>query len=224
MRKILTALAIITASGVAAQNKAVVADDRSNVFTQQTMNSAPFSSQKYVSLVSGHPYYSEAWMRGTIITLDSAKFENLTVRLDLNDNKIIYKNDKNEELVSVAPVKAIWINDPVVGRELEFEQVNGVFYLVLTDGPVKLYKQYFKKMVESKAYASSITEQSMMTDEQYFVGLVTGMARLKKPKDLASVFPGKSKEISDLVSSKKLNGKKESDYIEVVEYYNSITK
>ena len=222
MRKSLTGLALLAVSFSYAQQKAIVADDRSNFFTVQKMAGAQYSSQKYVSFVSGDPFYRDAWLTGSIVTMDSLKLDKLLLKLDFIENVIIHKNEKNEEMVCTVPVKEVWLNDPVSGKDVEFVQLNKVLYQKLSDGPVILYKQYFKKIVESKSYASSVTEQSIISEEHYYVGLVTGLVRIKKPKDLASVFPGKASEINDYVSQKKLNGKKESDYIAIVDYYNTL--
>ena len=77
-------------------------------------------------------------------------------------------------------------------------------------------------MIESKAYGSSLTEQSIQTDERFFIVVKNIFTRVKTPTEIADLIPDKRQAMLDYIKKNKLNGKKEADYISTVEYYNSL--
>lgn len=186
----------------------------------------PVSTAKYIKLTSGSPYFKEVWMKGAISTPDSAEYINLRLRLDLLENSLLYLNDKNEEMISVVPINKVSLRDTVTGANYLFvhlpEDAN-TWYQVLTIGKLSLYKQHHKYMSETKAYASSITEQSIRTEERYVVYFNHVLTRIKKPKEIAELVPSKNyRAMMDYIEKEKLSGKKESDFIAAIEYYNSL--
>lgn len=190
----------------------------------------PLNSAKYIKIASGSPYLSEKWMRGALATADSVEYGNLRLKLDLLDNSVIYLNDKNEEMICSTPVSKITMRDSASGKTYYFisgssipgaESVN-TWYEVLTSGKVTLYKQHFKDIYETKPYGSSVTEQNIRSSERYFVQVGNSFSRIKKPKDIVDLVPDKKKQVSDFINNQKLSGKKETDYIQTVELYNSL--
>jgi hypothetical protein len=195
-----------------------------------TTGGFPVSTAKYIRLVAGSPYFSETWMKGTIITRDSIQYSNIPLKLDLLEGSLVYLNNNNEEMISVVPAIKVSLNDTVNGKYYLFVHssvissvppVNG-WYQVLTGGVVTLYKQYFKNIYESKAYGSSVTEQTIRTDERYFIDINHTLTRVKKLQDIAELSANKKQELTDYIQKNKLSGKKESDFIAIAEYYNSL--
>lgn len=202
-----------------------------NVF--YTTGGHPVSSAKYIRIAGGSPYLTETWMKGTIETPDSIEYKNLRLRLDLFENTLLYLNENNEEMVSVMPIGrvSLWDTATVRGKSYYFihlpaavagEGSDKVWYQVLTAGNISLYKQYYKYKYESKAYASSVTEETIRTEERYFIETNNTLTRVKKLKDIADIVPNKKQEVADFIKKEKLGGKKDADYIAVVDYYNSL--
>jgi hypothetical protein len=190
-----------------------------------TAGGHPVSAAKYVRLTGGSPYFSENWMKGAIIVSDSMEYSNLRLRLDLLDNTLLYLNDNNEEMVSVSPINKVSLRDTTTGANYLFtyDDAHKSWYQVLSMGKVSLYKQHFKQMVENKPYGSSITEQTIRTEERYFIMSNNMLTRIKKPKDIAEQIGGRHyKAVSEYIEKEKLNGKKEKDFVAAIEYYNSL--
>ncbi|MEO8404621.1 MAG: hypothetical protein ABI480_08505 [Chitinophagaceae bacterium] len=194
-----------------------------------TAGGAPFSSTKYTQLTGGSPYFSETWMKGAIETYDSLQYPNILSRLDLVENTVIYLNPEKQEMVSIVPINRISLHDTISGQTYLFVHLpatsgasDKIWYQQLSMGKVSLYKQYFKDMRESKAYGSSITEQSINTDERYFLMSNGALIRVKKLKDISDLVPAKKQQIDDFVKAQRLSGKKDGDFVMVMEYINSL--
>jgi hypothetical protein len=189
----------------------------------------PLNSTKYIKIASGSPYLKDYFMTGSLATSDSVEYENLRLKLDLLEGSISYVNDKGEELICSTPASKISLFDSVSGKMYTF--INGssipgadpkVWYQALSVGKVNLYKHIFKDIFESKPYGSSVTEQTIRTSDRYFVSVNNTFVRVKKPKEIAENVSKNSKELADFIDKEKLSGKKEYDYIEAVEHYNSL--
>jgi len=77
-------------------------------------------------------------------------------------------------------------------------------------------------MFENKPYGSATVEQTIQTDLHFFVLLSGKWIKLKKLKDLPTVFPDKKDEISKFISDKKLSGDNEKNFEAIVTHYNSL--
>lgn len=234
MKTSLLFAALCINTGIYAQQQVIDVDKNpmplsSRVF--YTTGGQPFSSNKYVRLTSGSPYFSDDWMKGYLLTKDSVGYSGMLLKLDLLDNVLIYLNDKNQEFVSSLPMRIVTLKDTVSNRTYIFTHSSSVpgapdkertWYEVLAQGKAVLYKQYAKSIYESKAYASSITEQSVITDEKYFIGTGSQLIRVKKIKDIPSVLSDKKKELETFINQNRLSGKTSDDYKLLITYYNSL--
>jgi hypothetical protein len=73
-----------------------------------------------------------------------------------------------------------------------------------------------------KPYGSATIEQTIDTFGQYFVDVSSVLNRVKKFKDLSDLLKDKKDELNKYISSKKLTGKTDQDYIDLVTYYNKL--
>ncbi|HEU4860222.1 MAG TPA: hypothetical protein VFT15_10315, partial [Chitinophagaceae bacterium] len=77
-------------------------------------------------------------------------------------------------------------------------------------------------LLENKPYGSATVEQIIRTDTRYYV-LVNGQwTKVKKLKDLTTLFPDKKDEVFKFISDKKLSGDSEANFAAIVSYYNSL--
>ncbi|MEO7982676.1 MAG: hypothetical protein ABI688_01215 [Bacteroidota bacterium] len=191
----------------------------------------PVVDAKYVRMVSGTPYFSEIWMKGSILINDSIAFNEMLLRLDLLEGSFIYLSEKKEEMTSVQPVKAVSLLDTTTGKKYLFVHSSYIagttpgekgWYQLLTGEKLTLFKQYFKRMVESKAYGSSVTEQSIETEQRYFIAVNKSFIRLKSPGDIAKLVTNNKQALEDYIEKNKLKGKNEADYIAAVKFYDSL--
>lgn len=191
-----------------------------------TVAGQPFSSAKYTSVVAGSPFFKDQWMKAAL-AFDTVSYGggNLRVKLDLVDNTIVYLNEHGQEMISVSEVNQVSLLDSITGKNYLFEHVPGEgnkWFQVVSIGTLSFYKLHHKFMQETKAYGSSVTEQTIKTEERYYVVFNNKATRIKKPKDMVDLVAIRhSKELAAYIESQKLSGKKESDFVAAVEYYNS---
>jgi|SRR5687768_3202011 len=194
-------------------------------------SSFPITNAKYVRLVSGSPFFSETWMKADVLAHDSSVYKISKLRLDLLEGIIIYRNDKNEEMTSDQSFKAISLTDTISGKNYVFVHSSFIagtdpkeknWYELLIGKNITLFKQYHKRMVESKAYASSVTEQNIETEERFFIALNGMFTRVKTASDIAKLVVTNKKVFQDYIEKNKLKGKTEAELITAVEYYDSL--
>jgi len=190
----------------------------------------PVSTAKYVRVTSGTPYFSETWMPGRAVLSGGKNCDSLRLRVDLLSNEVQYIGKGGSELIASTPLRSITLIDSVKGKENFFVHSEYMspappetgWYQLLTAGNATLYKRINKKITETKAYGSSVTEQNILTTEQYYV-LTNGVyTKVKKMKELPELFANKSADLSNYISSRKLSGKSEQDYVDVVTQYNTL--
>ncbi|MFT3910739.1 MAG: hypothetical protein QM737_15080 [Ferruginibacter sp.] len=183
----------------------------------------------YVTVTSGSPYFSENWMVSDIYITDSMVARKVRVKLNLLNGSFLYMNNKNEELVSEQPVLKITMSDTLTKTNYSFLHFSGTaknpgksWYQVLAGKKFILLKKYNKKIVESKIYASSITEQDIRTTEDYLIGYSNNLIPLKKFSAIIELAGNNGNKIEQYISMNHLSVKKEADLISVINYYNSL--
>ena len=191
----------------------------------------PVPNAKYVRLVSGSPYFNGTWMKSEIMVNDSVVVTGPLLRLDMLDGTLIYINDKGEEMTSDQSFKAVSLTDTSNGKNYVFVHSSFIagtspkektWYELLTGTTVTLFKQYYKRMIEAKAYASSVTEQTIETEARYFIALNNTFTRIKTGSDIAKLVVTNKKALQDYIEKNKLKGKSEAELIAVIEYYDSL--
>ena len=213
--------------------KVNVEDNRSlDNRTLLTAGGVPLSSTKYFKIAGGTPYFSDTWMKGTIVTPQKMEFKNLRLKIDLLENIIVFLTPDNEERINTENVDKIILEDTVNHKGYLFVHSSTVdhtstsktWYQVLALGPVNLYKENAKNIYEAKPYGSSVTEQTIRDMNRYYVFTNHQFARIKVPADLVSLLSNHKKEVEEYIKSNKLKGKKEEDFQSVVNYYNSLAQ
>jgi hypothetical protein len=192
---------------------------------------APVSSTKYVKIVAGTPYFSETWMRAQLEMERGTIYQRILVRLDLMANELQYVGPNGTELIATTPVKTVTLKDSITQKEYKF--VNSVFlqlskdmehgwYQQLTSGTATLYKKAQKSIKEDKPYGSATVEQTINTYSQYYIDIKSSLTLIKKIKEIPDLLKDKKDELVKYISSHKLSGKTDEDYIELVTYYNTL--
>ena len=234
MKKLLLIALPLLALQAQAQNNVVDVDKNTKPLDNREFYASggfPLSSTKYVQVTGGTPYLSENWMKATIVTPNGNAYNNLRLKVDLIDNSVIYLNPAGEEMVCIAPLNRISLRDTTTGKVFLLESTSSLagysgdkgWLELLSGGNLTLYKQTSKSISESKAYGSSVTEQRIRASEKYLVSIGGVVTRIKKVKEIADLVPAaKRQQLLDQIEKEKWSGKKESDYIKAVEYYNSL--
>jgi len=59
-------------------------------------------------------------MKGTVFITDSTGARNVRIRLDLLEGTLLYMNEKNQEMLSVSPVRQVTMTDTITGKKIYF--------------------------------------------------------------------------------------------------------
>lgn len=194
-----------------------------------TSEGRPISSLKYSGIISGSPYFSETWMKGTISANGGTEYANVLIRIDLVENIVIYLGPNNMELTPGVPTTKVSLLDTLTNKTYRFvnsssigDNSEGIWYQELVPGKATLYKQFVKTISDASSYGTAASERSVRTEVKYYVQINNKVTKLKKLKDIVDLVPDKKTELSAYIENGKFNGKKEADYIAVVNYYNSL--
>ena len=170
----------------------------------------PFVNAKFVSLVEGTPYFKKDWLKASVIMPLGKEYKDVEVKLNLFDQQLHFKGEKNEELVATTPVREVIIAEADNKYHFihsSFITITGTqpktgWYLRLDSGMASLYKSFTKEISENKPYGSATTEQKMHTMETYLIHYNNTLLEIKKIKDAAKVLANKEKELEEYLKTK----------------------
>ena len=189
------------------------------------------SMAKYIRVVEGSPFFLESWMKGSAILPNGNQIDNLLLKLDLLAGEIYFLGSSGSEFVATAPVAELLLKDTLSGNEYHFVHSTAFlqarapergWYLVLCEGPSALFKRFQKSMRENKPYNSATYEQTITTSSVFYVLINNRFFPVKKFSSLPEVFIDKKTELQQFVKKSGLSGKSDSDYILLVQHYNSL--
>jgi hypothetical protein len=194
-----------------------------------TVSGVPFSLYKYAKVISGSPYFKEDWMRGVAVLTNGGRAKCDQIKLDLFTGEVHYKDSTGPELIATNPIARLTLTDMITGIEYVFTN-NPVssgrhkgcnsWYQVLETGTATLYKRIKKTLTEATPFNSATAEQTINTASFYFIEISNDIIAVKKLKDIPAVLSDKKNELEEFITTKRLNGKADSDYVNVVARFN----
>lgn len=193
----------------------------------------PYSLAKYTKVVDGTPFFKDEWMRGSVIVKSGEQYDDQMLRLDLIDNEVHYLDSLGQEMISTDAIVEVLLKDSLLGNRYRFVYSSAIsvpkserpangWYQLLSMGSANLFRKFQKEIVETRPYGAATYEQSIKTSSIFFVAYKNMFLRIKKIKDLPDILMDKRTELNNYINSKSLSGKTDSDYINLVEYYNSL--
>ena len=189
------------------------------------------SMAKYVRLVEGSPFFSEKWMKGTAFLPDGNQLENLLMRIDLVADEIQFIGESGKEMVATNPISEILLSDSLTGEKYHFVHSSAFvatkipergWYLLLVQGTAVLFKKFQKIVNETRPYSSATYQLTIVTTPAYFIFYNNSFSRIKKFSQLPEVLNKNNRELMQFINSSKLTGKKETDYVMLVNRYNEL--
>jgi hypothetical protein len=196
----------------------------------QVVGGNPVTNAKYVSLVEGSPYLQEEWIKGKLVTEQGYVFQDVFLRLNLIENTIHYKDPKGNEMIATMPIREVILPEQATSKTLRFVNSNILpsskkgWYLLLHNANVSFFKFYEKVLTENKPYNSATTEQRIRTNEKYFVMMKNVSHSVKNIKNLQALFIDKQKDIETFINTLDIKKPLEERMIEIVAYYNTLSK
>lgn len=229
MRMLLVLLACCVAHVGFAQ---ILGSAAPNATFLQTMQGQPITQKNATVYTDGTPFYNNNWLKATLVTADGQTHKDISVRMNLLEGNLHYKDASGMELVNVSPIKEVHLVD-VDGRPITFVHSSSIPTSELGDtwlqqlsnqGPVRVFKHVKKEVKEMKAYGSATVEMFVTEEKRYYLLSDKNLQKIKKLKDITDVLSAKEGELTRYIREQSLKEKAESDMGRLVDYYNSLTK
>ncbi|MGQ0740248.1 MAG: hypothetical protein ACT4OJ_14445 [Bacteroidota bacterium] len=191
----------------------------------------PYSLVRYVKVVDGTPFFSEQWMRGSLILPAGKKYDSVQIKIDLLADEVHYQDKSGNPLIATSRIREIWLTDSATQKKYHFVHSSYIgtgtsatagWHLLLAEGAALLFKKLYKEILETKPYGSATAEQRITTGIRYCILYNNIFSPLKSLSAIPDVLSGKKNELLQYISSNKLKGKSDGDYISLVSYYNSL--
>ena len=191
----------------------------------------PYSLARYVKVTEGSSFFNEQWLPGSLILPAGKKYDSVQIKIDLLADEVHYQDRSGNPLIATSRIREIWLTDSLSNKKYHFVHSSFIgsgtsaaagWHLMLTDGPAFLFKKLQKEIIETKPYGSATAEQHITTSGRYFVLSNNTLSPVKSLSVIADLLSDKKAELVQFISSNKLKGKSDGDFISLVTYYNSL--
>lgn len=187
-----------------------------------------FSTEKY-SGVKGSPFLFEEWKSGSVVT-ERGLYKNLKLKLDVSDHTIYFEKDALpygfKDMVNSF---VLMLNEKDSSTFQYFEkgistaEIRPNQYLqVLAKGKIGLYKLNGKLLSEINEINQGIIK-TFTSFSKYFVFRDNAWQQVKLNKEnVLDLVKDKNEKVMAFINDKKLSAKKESDFVQIIAYYNAL--
>lgn len=195
-----------------------------------SVSGEPVVTAKFVKLVEGTPFFTDEWLKSTIIVPQGKRFHNVRVKLDLMDGTLHYLDAKGVEFIAVTPIKEVILIDSVKNQNFRFvssfslRTLKEGWYSPLIEGNVSLFKIYHKILREDKPYGSAVAEQKIVTQERFVLIVNDQPFYLKNEKEVPSVLENKKAELEAFMKTQNKKRSLQERLIETITFYNSLVE
>ena len=185
--------------------------------------------------IEGSPFYPKDYYRASIYTREGKVYEEINVRFNVMDNLLLMKQDDGTELVVTSPVSRVIFTDRdppgmlnsvfAKGFPRTGQQNEQTYYEMLDSGRVKLLKHRSASYDDKTYYGLAGITRVFEIKVTYYLFAEGKMGKLDKGKDeLLSLITEKKEELNKYIDEKSLKCRNESDWKNVIAYYNSLFK
>jgi hypothetical protein len=193
-----------------------------------TFDGFPVNAKKYSNLVSGSPYFIDAFMPSALVLANGKTYTNVKSRLNLTDNEVQYLDSKGAELVAQVPLKQLVISDTISRTDYQFVHALALpatvpkkgWYQLLADGKVQLYKFIERKLVTEKPFNSASEEQRVDSRERFYLAVNNDFREVKKWIDGIALLGDKGALEAHIKPLKEQNASLEELLTSAVRFYN----
>lgn len=177
--------------------------------------------------VEGSAFLSEQWTYARIKLADNRVFDSVQLKLNLFENQVYFKDDKNRERQVAVRVKQIeitdasseWNNSVFVSG---YGSNENVYYQILGDGKKLGYlKEMSVVRKEYKVLHAAIQKKFELQEGRFF--LYAQGILYEASKNCSTLLPafGNDSKVTSYISANGIKCSKEKDLKKLVEYYNS---
>jgi hypothetical protein len=198
---------------------------------QKTMGKTITNARLRYDNISGSPYLYDHFMRGELITHDSVKYINVSLRYNIYTDEMEFEiGDEFRSIANPESFRYFLIgNDLFVFQPIQ-RTISGIksgYFLVLISGETMLFKRLsviFEPPAEPQAYAAARQARFTKKADTYFIrfkGSLPIELSMNRRKIL-DAFPDKNSELENFIQKNRLNFRKEEDLIKLVAFYNQL--
>ncbi|HVG42509.1 MAG TPA: hypothetical protein VM888_12920 [Chitinophagaceae bacterium] len=232
MKSLITTALLFSAMLCTAQRVIDVSKDEVNLNNYlQTAGSEPPGYTKFVSLKEGTPYFTDRWLKSSIVISDGTTFKNVPAKLNLMQDQIHYLDAKGNEMIMTSPIKEIIIANDTKDSLFRFIPSAGVaptakkgWYLWQQTGKASLYVLYDKELLEEKPYGSATVEQRIKTKKSYVIAYNNALFGFYKIKQVPSILANKKGQLEGFIQKQSKDESEEERIVALIGYYNSLLK
>lgn len=187
----------------------------------------PIREMKFTD-VTGSPYLYDFWSKGKVVLKNGKKYQNDSLKYNVLEDKLIFKNDDGALMYFAEPVTAFEFS----GKELNpLRFINGLpaisgltpdsYFQVIAEGKINLYKKIRKEINESKQYGSAVTNKSISTISNYYSYKEGTLAKITpNKKTISALFGITEDQLTDYTGKEKVDFKKDQDLYTLFKYLN----
>jgi len=185
--------------------------------------------------IDGHPYMYDYWFPGWAKLSDGKQYNNLIMLYDEVTGLPNFKNSPKDSVMTFSPRATEFGfvalsadgTQHAVSFKSGFAKADGLnentYYQVLAAGKMTLLKRTAKTIAKHTTYGTNQVTTSLETNEVYYLATDNKPAKIKNNnKSVLTAMSDKETQIKTFIESKSLNVKNDSDFIEVVKYYNTL--
>lgn len=226
---------LFSAAAASAQKVVDITDGDNNASYREQLSTfvggTIFPLDKYIKIKEGSPYYVADWSAGSIVTESGKTYQNLQVKLDLLNHEIHYKDKDGNEMIVTVPIRQLILSPAgsanrifIPGKQWADvdKKLADSWLLVLVNDTVSLLCDIRKKVTEGQAYNSATAEQTIDDKEVYFLQKNGRLNRIGRWSELQELLADKRKEVAKYIKDNDLRGNSQSEYAQVVTYYNTL--
>lgn len=194
---------------------------------QDPVSSKNFNPDKYAG-IRGTPLFQDKWIHGSVVTTKGI-YPDLELKIDLYDNILFFNNeDASFELLDQIISVKLFPKWPDTIQQFIFVKgmnQNGLkpeqyVQALVGAGAVQLYRSDIKQVTEMSEINAGMIKTFANTSRYYIKkGDLLKLIKLNK-EELMSFLMDKEAEVNAAIEAKRLNLKKESDIIQLIQAYN----
>jgi hypothetical protein len=194
---------------------------------QDPVSSKNFNPDKYAG-IRGTPLFQDKWVHGSVVTTKGV-YPDLELKIDLYDNILFFnKDDASFELLDQIVSVKLFPKWPDTLQQLIFVKgmnQNGLrpeqyVQALVGTGAIQLYRSDIKQVTEMSEINAGMIKTFANTSRYYIKkGDQLKLIKLNK-EEIMPFLMDKEAELNSVIEAKRLNLKKESDIIQLIQAYN----
>jgi len=188
----------------------------------------PVDNTREIALTEGSKFFQDEWQKTKPISQQGAAYEEISVRLNLMDNKVHYKDQSGKEQIVGSALGELIFPQTATGKTVHF--IHGsllptkdeAWYQLLVNDRLTLVKGFKKTLEEHTSYGSA-PDYSIKTVESYYIFYKDQKTEVRKAADLVKIVPEKKAEI-DAFIKKSSDLSREDLLVAATTYANTLWK